>query len=168
MTLSVSGTRSITRADVGKVLACFAADYDAMRESTGLDRDDSLADHLVGDVLGFAAAGYMSRISVLLRDGSGRELRACDYTPSTDAGMWRSDRPGGCYWPRTPGGSLNVTIVTNAAWVDLEAAGQATFRSNLHLAWPVRSTDLSHNGLPRGSDRQFSSNGYGLQRSSFG
>jgi len=168
MSQTATATQSYTVVDVGKVFACFATDFDLMRESTGLWPDGGTADHLVADVTTFAQFGYVDMIAVVLHDAGGRELRASHYEPSTSASSWSADRPGGCIWPRTPGGSLNAVIDPSNAWHALDASERDNFRqSKLKMTWPEGSVDLTHPNLISAADRRFASNSYGLRRTSY-
>ena len=58
-TYSESATQTFTTTDVGRVLDCFAADFDGMGQSTGLrSREDTKA--LASDVKLMAQSGYLA------------------------------------------------------------------------------------------------------------
>jgi hypothetical protein len=167
-TATLSYTDTYTDADVARVMSCFAADYDMVRESCGLHGDTDFADKIVLDVETLAVNGYLSRVDVALNDRHGRELRAAAYTPSTAAAGWTAQRPGGCVWPRTPDGALLVVVSYSSRWAALGPRGQSIFRQrHLRLDWSPSSMDLSHPGLSGTADRLYASAAYGMSRVSY-
>src|SRR4051812_11923474 len=96
-----------TTADIGKVVDCFAADFDMVAQSTGL-RSRENARAVADDVKTFAQHGYLVDVNLCLQDAFGRIVRAAKYEVSTNASLWTAQRPGNNLWPRTPGGDLVV------------------------------------------------------------
>ena len=165
-TYSESVTRTFTIADIGKVLDCFAADLDGMGQSTGLrSRDNTKA--VAADVKLMAQKGYLAEVNLYLKDSDGKTIRAAKYTVSTEGASLTASRPGNYLWPRTPGGQLCVHVTFSRAWWDLSDTQRGAFKQSLELTWGTLQLDTSFPMLTRYSDRNYVSNGFGLQKSVF-
>lgn len=165
-TYTESRTRTFTTADVGRVLDCFAADLDGIGQSTGLrTREHTRA--LAADVKLIAQQGYLSEVNLCLRDRNGRIIRAAKYVVSTDGASLAASRPGNYLWPETPGGDLGVHVTYSNKWLNLSAAQKDNFKQRLMLHWVAHYLDTTFPMLTRHSDRNYVSNGFGLQKSIF-
>ena len=165
-TYSESVTRTFTIADIGKVLDCFAADLDGMGQSTGLrSRENTKA--VAADVKLIAQNGYLSEVNLYLTNASGTTIRAAKYAVSTDGSSLTASRPGNYLWPHTPGGRLGVHVTYSANWRALSPTQKDAFRQRLELQWGTLDLDTSFPMLTRRSDRNYVSNGFGLQKSVF-
>jgi hypothetical protein len=165
-TYSESVTRTYTTADVGKVLDCFAADFDGMGQSTGLrTRENTKA--VAADVKLMAQQGYLAEVNLYLTDADRETIRAAKYKVSTDGASLTASRPGNYLWPRTPGGQLCVHVTYSQAWWNLSETQKANFRLRLQLQWGTLTLDTSFPMLTRYSDRNYVSNGFALQKSVF-
>ncbi len=169
MTTAATRTSSntYTDVDVANVFACFAAEYDMIRSTTGLHQDGAWADKLTHDIEQLALHGLIAKIDVSLFDRFDVELRAHVYTPSTVAGSWKAQRPGGCIWPRTADGSLSVTVSYSTAYRALTYAQTRALDRMLQLRWSPSSADVSHRGLTAGAGRTFASGAYGVARTTW-
>lgn len=94
-------TNTYTITDIRRVVASFGADFSMLSQTTRL-RDSEDVRETVSDLNGFAEAGYLEGIHLILWDASGNKLRAAKYTVSTSAVSWSNDRPGNSLWPRRP------------------------------------------------------------------
>jgi hypothetical protein len=165
-TYTESSTRTFTIADVGKVLDCFAADLDGMGQSTGLrTRENTKA--VAADVKVMAQQGYLAEVNLYLNDAQGKTIRAAKYVVSTNGASLTASRPGNYLWPRTPGGQLNVHVTFSQTWWMLTDPQKTSFRQRLGLQWGILNLDTSFPMLIRHNDRNYVSNGFGLQKSVF-
>ncbi len=167
MSFSDTYTQSYTTADVGKVLDCFAADFDGISQSTGLrTREDVKV--LSADVKLMAQLGHLRELNLCLYDAAGRLIRAAKYEVQTEAGSLVAQRPGGNMWPQTPGGLLRVYMKPTKGWQKLGAAEKQALDKRLSRPWSHESLDSSFPTLGRADDeRSYVSNGFGLQRSTY-
>ena len=164
MSQSYTTLETFTTADVGKVLDCFAADFDGMGQSTGLrTREDTKA--VAADIKLMAQCAYLSEVSVYLKDADGRTIRAAKYQVTTSAGLLTASRPGNYLWPRIPNGELGVVVTHNDTWLSESAHRRAAFRQGLNRSWGPASIDTSFPTLTRQFDRSYVSNGFGLMKS---
>jgi Bacterial HORMA domain family 1 len=165
-TYSESATHTFTASDVGKVLDCFAADFDGMGQSTGLrTRDDTKA--VAADVKLMAQSGYLAAVNIYLKNAAGSVIRAAKYQVNTNAGTLAASRPGNYLWPRTPGGQLCVHVTHTYAWWELSDLQRELFKSRLLRPWGTLNLDTSFPTLTRVFDRNYVSNGFGLQKTLF-
>jgi hypothetical protein len=152
MTCTVAQTTTYTAVDVGKVLDCFAADFDMQAQATGLrSREDARATS--DDVKTMAKQGYLKEVNVYLEDETSRIVRAAKYEVSTDAALWTSRRPGNNLWPRLRGGWLKVYVVWSDAWWQLSDARREAFRDGLQRRWGTWDIDTSFPTLTCRADR---------------
>jgi len=153
-----------TTADIGKVIDCFAADFDMVAQSTGLrTREDARS--VSADVKMMAQHGYLAEVDLCLADAGGRIIRAAKYEISTNAVLWTAQRPGNNLWPRTIGGSLQVVVTYSAKWRSLTQSQQVAFETKLKESWGASNIDTSFPNLTRHADRDYVSNGYGARKS---
>jgi len=165
-TYSESVTRTFTTADVGKVFDCFAADFDGMGQSTGL-RTREQTKTISADVKLIAQYGYLSEVNLYLKDSDGNTIRAAKYQISMDGTSLVASRPGNYLWPRTPGGQLCIHVTYSQQWWDLSEHQKASFRQRLAVQWGTLNLDTSFPMLARYTDRNYVSNGFGLQKTIF-
>jgi hypothetical protein len=159
-----SYSTTFTTADIGKVIDCFAADFDMVAQSTGL-RTRENARAVSADVKTIAQHGYLEEVDLCLVNASGSIIRAAKYEISTEAALWTAQRPGNNLWPNTPGGVLQVLVIYSAKWRALSASQKATFEAKLKEPWGTTDIDTSFPGLTRHADRDYVSNGYGARKS---
>lgn len=161
-------TRTYTLADIRRVLADFAADFAMLGQATGLRSRESVA-RTVGDLVGFAGAGYLLVVDVILWDAAGHKLRAAKYTVSTSATGWMSQRPGNNLWPLAPGGQLQVIATLSSAWWALDEVERAEERARWGIAdpWSPTTIDTSHLDMTASVDRRYASNGFGVEKTAY-
>jgi hypothetical protein len=165
-TYSESATHTFTTSDVGRVLDCFAADLDGMGQSTGVrTRDDTKA--VAADVKLMAQSGYLAEVNIYLKNAVGSIIRAAKYQVNTNAGTLTASTPANYLWPRTPGGQLCVHVTHTHEWWELSDLQRAGFGSRLRRPWGTLNLDTSFSMLTRVFDRNYVSNGFGLQKTLF-
>ena len=164
-TYSESATHTFTMADVGRVLDCFAADFDGMGQSTGLrSRDDTKAVEGIGT---HGAEPLLDKVNIYLKDATGTIIRAAKYQVNSNAGTLTASRPGNYLWPRTSSGQLCVHVTYTDAWWKLSELQKDNFKARLCRPWGTLNLDTSFPMLIRVFDRNYVSNGFGLQKTLF-
>jgi hypothetical protein len=163
-----SQTTTFTATDIRKVVDSFAADFWMLAQATGL-RSRENAESTVSDLKALAEAGYLLGVVLILWDSAGNKVRARRYTVSTQAIAWGNDQPGGNLWPRVEGGSLQVIGTLSDTWWNnsSEAKKQVRERLGLKYSWDLTSTDTSFSDMTARQDRRYSSNGFGIERTSY-
>lgn len=168
--MSSTGTQSttFTAVDIRKVVDNFAADFSMMAQSTGLRTRESVAS-VISDLKVFAEKRYLVKVTLVLKDSAGKQIRGARYEVSEAATGWSSDRPGNNLWPQTPGGVLKVVATLTQAWWDqADDAKQMFIKTNgLNSSWDLTDEDLSFTGMNRVQGQKYASNGYGWERANF-
>lgn len=157
-------TQTYTIADIGKVIDCFAADLDMTAQSTGL-LSREVVTRYAADVKLMAQYGYLLEANIVLKDSTGKIIRAAKYEVAAEASSLTTSRPGNNMWPATPSGELTVIVRYSVQWRSLTEAQRTSFRSKLGITWTDSSTDLSFPSLTSSADRTYVSNGWGITKS---
>lgn len=161
-------TTTYTVADIRKVVENFAADFSMMAQATGLRSRENVAE-IVSDLRVFAEYGYLTQVTLILKNEDGINIRAARYNVSESASGWTTERPGNNLWPRTPDGSLYVLAAMTATWWSKTDAQKEAFINNQALfgSWPVISEDTSLGGLNSSAGQKYASRGYGWERTNY-
>ena len=160
-------TNEYTVADIKRVVDRFAADFYMIGMATGLRTREQIA-KTVSDIKIYAEAEYLQSIDVTLFDTGGSEVKAVQYRVSNNAGGWTNQQPGNNLWPYSPTGTLKITISMSTSWFKLTEAQRIRFDEFNGLTWPDGNRDLSHSTLIKQFDRQYASNGYGMEKNIYG
>lgn len=166
MSESDSYSESFSTADIVKVANRFGADLVMLAQSSEA-MDATRAADVIEDIKLFAKEQYINRISVILEDADGDQLRARRYEVSTDASLWSPDRPGNNIWPKTPAGEISLVIHYVNAWDSLGDVAKRNFKSKLKRPWGPTDKDTSFSSMSNTGSRRYSSNSYGLERTDF-
>jgi hypothetical protein len=162
--MSDTTTESVTYsvADVENVVRNFAADLRMIAESSNTWSRE-MVENYISDITYFAKNKYLLYVDVTLLNGLHVELKAARYTVNESSGELTASRPGGVMWPRTPGATLRIVVGKNSKW-DSEPPDAG----RLNISWVLTSVDITHQSLHATSERNFTSNAYGLQRKDYG
>jgi hypothetical protein len=168
MSTSNTQTQTFTVADIRKVVDKFSADYCMIGESTGLATASEI-EKTAADLKVFAEERYLVAVTLILRDIEGKEIRGAKYSVSTSATGWSNDQPGNALWPKTTDGSLSVTATLNSTWWDKTDEQKSTFRAErgMNYSWQRTDADTSLSSLTKSSGQQYSSHGYGMERTNY-
>ncbi len=167
MSTSYTQTTTYTVSDVARVMNCFAADFDMFAQSTGCRTRENVK-AVTADVMAMAKEGYLAEVNLSLVPASGgAAVRATKYEVKPDGSLSGGATPGNSLWPYTPGGTFYVTVVYSQRWWALTESQRASFKANLQQPWGTSSVDLSFPNLTRALDRNYVSNGYGIQKYTF-
>jgi hypothetical protein len=163
-----SQTTTFTATDIRKVVDSFAADLWMIAQSTGL-RSRENVESIVSDLKALAESDYLLGVTLILSDSAGAKVRARRYTVSTQAIAWGNDQPGGNLWPKLEGGSLQIIGALSDAWwnISAETKNRVRERIGLKYGWELTSTDTSFSDMTARQDKRYSSNGFGIERTSY-
>ena len=157
-----TGTATYTKTDIRRVVECFHADLSMLVARTGT-MTQQWADDTAHDIRVMSEHECVAVVHVQLLDANGRLVAAHKYDV-LGVGRWDQGRPGANNWPEIPRGML-VAIVY---YKDAKAADIASqLRSSLRLSWGTSHQSIDYSGMRSESGRQYSSQGYGWNRSSF-
>ena len=157
----VTTTQTFTKTDVRLAFEMFAADLNMLALRTQA-MDPKRAGNFAADVSLMAQADCVTAVHIQLRDASDKLVRAHHYTVEQGV-LSGSQRPGENRWPRLPDGLLTV-IVTPSDSAKLEKLKQS---GKLRLVWTNSAISTDYSGMQSYGSRLYSSNSYGLRRSSF-
>lgn len=162
-TATSSDTYSWTETDVAEVVSRFHADLLMIAQSSGACTEDR-ANAIAHDVEYLARRGYLRSVDVMLFDSNGSEVRAAVYTVNEDAGGLSMSRPGNALWPRLADAELKIVLKYTSLYTD---DAQARAGKVLKRPWGPTSLNTTHAGLSTSSTRNYSKNGWALQRQDY-
>ncbi len=161
--------RTFSVADIKDVLGSFGADFGMVVSSSAVGGwPRSHIDVVLADLVMYAKASYLAAIDVTLLSSTGVEVKAARYNVSENAYGWSTDRPGNSLWPRNPAGRIRLTAIFASSWAGETASSRESFKRSLNLSWSDSDDDLSHADLTGRLDRRFASNGFGLEKLTYG
>lgn len=162
MTYSSTGTETYTTTDIETVMRRFTADLVMIAQSSGAMSESEARDY-AHDIELLAVNEYLSKVDITLLSGGG-EVRATQYVVNAESGNLTMSRPGGVLWPRVANPRLRILIwYTN----DYDAGARERMKSRLRIGWGPVNEDSSHASLTRSGGRDYTCNGWGLQRMDF-
>lgn len=166
MTSTTTITNTYTTSDVKKVFECFQADLHMIARSTSL-WSDAYTQQVAEDVQAFGLNGYIREIHVVLQNSGGVPKKAHRYNVLENTTATGTSRPAGNIWGANPGDLLTVVMCYSDTWRALPSDKQDAFRSKRHLQWSPSGIDLSYAGMANSDPRNYFSNGYGHQRTTY-
>ena len=155
-------TYTYTNVDIRRVAECFAADLAMLAGRTGAMTLEKAHD-TAHDVALMAVHRCLAAVHIQLRNASGELEAAHKYTVREESGQLSGARPGGNDWPRMPGGRLAVLVV----YSDVGRGRQLESSRRLLLSWGPSEVDDNYDKMSPAPGRQYASNGYGWDRSSY-
>jgi hypothetical protein len=162
MSYSATTSYTYTTADIETVVRRFTADIVMIAQSSGAITEAKARDY-AHDVEALAKMGYLKKVDLTLFSGS-REVRATQYVVSTSAGDLTMSRPGGVLWPRVVNPDFRIVL----SYTDLYTPpARAAMEDKLKIGWVPTDADTSHSTLPTSGNRDYASNGWGMQRKDF-
>ena len=161
-TATSTNTYSWTEADVEAVVSRFHADLKMIAQSTGTWTEKKVMD-VAHDVDYLSKRGYLKEAHLMLFQ-NGVEQRAAVYTVNDTAGELKSDRPGGAMWPRLSEATLRIVLTYTKYYTD---SARVTAKNSLKISWSSTKLSTSHAGLSGASGRNYSKNGWAMQRKDF-
>lgn len=164
--MTATFTTTYTESDIQKVFNRFEADLYMIVHSTGLE-SASWAESQAHDLTLMAVLDLVGSVHVMLFDARGVKTHVEVYTPSKDAASWTAARPGGCLWPRTPGGRLSAVVHYTPKRAAMTAAESELLARLLRLHWSATSDSTDHTGLAATGERLYTSSAYGLRHVSY-
>lgn len=162
MSYTSTATETYSVADIEVVMRRVTADLVMIAASTRAITEDKARDwgH---DIELLAKNGYLKKVDITLLSW-GVEHKATCFEVSTASGELSMSRPGGVMWPQVPSPELRILIWYTAAYDD---AARAKMAPKLNINWTPSTADASHTSLTASANRDYVSNGYGMQRKDF-
>jgi hypothetical protein len=155
-------TETYTVADIEIVMRRFLADLVMIAQSSGAITEAKAREY-AHDAELLAKNGYLRKVDLTLFDGV-VEVKATQFTVNTLSGELTMSRPGGVRWPKVANPDFRIVLYYTDAYDD---HARQRMRSRLSIAWSPTNADTSHATLRRLEGRDYTSNGWSLQRQDF-
>jgi hypothetical protein len=157
-----STTETYSVADVDVVMRRVMTDLVMIASSTGAVTEDT-ARKYGNDIEVLSKNGYLRIVDITLLS-NGVEKKATRYEVNTQSGDLTTSRPGGVLWPSLPNPELRIVLTYTSTY---DATAKEKMRSKLLIGWVPTYADTSHSTLYFNANRDYVSNGYGMQRKDF-
>nr|WP_154324835.1 hypothetical protein [Pantoea sp. 201603H] len=161
MTYSSTETSTYTTTDVEAVMRRITADLVMIAASTGAITETRAREY-AHDIELLAKNGYLNYVDLTLIS-NGVEQRATRFYVNESGGL-ANDRPGDARWPKIQGAHLRIILSYQNNY---DQAAKQKLAGKMKRSWSPSSDDISHSGLTQKSGREYSSNGYGMQRKDY-
>ncbi|MGU9936078.1 hypothetical protein ACRXFR_21510 [Enterobacter asburiae] len=161
MSYSSTETSTYTTTDVEAVMRRITADLVMIAASTGAITESNAREY-AHDIELLAKNGYLDYVDVTLIS-NGVEQKATRFHVN-ESGELANDRPGDARWPRIQGAYLRIAVNNLSTY---DQAARQKLSGKMKISWSPCSDDISHSGLTQRGGREYSSNGYGMQRKDY-
>ena len=162
MSQSYTATSTYTQADIAAVMLNVTTDFIMIATSTrGATKER--AQEWAHDVELLAKYGYLKAVDLTLLS-NGQPVKAVRYDVVNEAGELVSSRPGGVLWPAVSDPHIQIVLIYTA---DYTETAKANLAPKLNISWVPTSADISHSSLTASASRDYTSNGYGMQRKDY-
>lgn len=162
MSYSYATTETYSVADIEIVMRRVTADLVMIASSTGAITEEQ-ARSWGHDIEVLAKHGYLKKVDLTLLS-YGWEQKATCFEVNVASGDLTMSRPGGVMWPQVPSPELRIVLSYTSAY---DNAAKEKMSLKLKSHWVPSNVDLSHSTLTSNSNRDYVSNGYGMQRKDF-
>ena len=152
-------TQTYTETDIEIVTRRFRADLLMIAQSSRALSEDKAHDY-ADDVEVLAKQGALRFVDLTLLSGD-REIEAARYTVDDSGGNLSMSRPGGVMWPEVSDAVFRVVIRYTSNYDD---AMKQRLSKKLRIRWIPTSADIEHGSLTQVGTRDYSSNGWAMQR----
>jgi hypothetical protein len=148
--------------DIEACVRRFMADIVMIAQSSAAITE-SVARGYAHDVELLAKKEYLRQVDLTLFSGS-VEVCATQYVVNTTAGDLTMSRPGGVMWPRVINPSLRIVLSYTDSYTP---TAREALKDKMKNNWVPTSEDTSHSALKSSGNRDYASNGWGMQRKDF-
>lgn len=163
MSQTATRTETYSVADIETVMRRVKMDLMMIASSTGAVTEERAKDW-AHDIELLAKGGYLKSVDVTILS-NGQELKATRFTIDSESGTLSDERPGDSLWPRCPDGHLRIVLSYTSRY---DAAAKQKLTPKFKREWSPSSADITHKSLASKPGREYSSNGYGVQRKDYG
>ncbi|MFJ5377380.1 hypothetical protein ACIPSX_08510 [Pectobacterium sp. CHL-2024] len=161
MSYSSTETTTYTTTDVEAVMRRMTADLVMIASSTGTITEASAREY-AHDIEVLAKNGYLNYVDLTLLSNGVEKMATRFYV--NDSGNLANERPGDARWPKIEGATLRIVINHPNSY---DQAAQQKLGGKMKGKWSASSADISHGGLVQKAGKEYSSNGYGMQRKDY-
>jgi hypothetical protein len=161
MTQSSTQTTTFTTTDVEAVVRRITADLVMIASSSGAVTEER-AREWGNDIELLAKNGYLNYVDLTLLS-HGVEQKATRFYVN-ESGTLANDRPGDARWPKVAGPDLRIVLSHHSTY---DQQAQEKLAGRMKISWTTSNDDISHSRLTQSGGREYSSNGYGMQRKDY-
>lgn len=161
-TSTYTASETYTTTDIATVMRRFTADIVMIAQSSGAISEKKARDY-AHDVEELAKKCYLRKVDLTLFAGNS-EVRATQYTVNTASGDLTMSRPGGVRWPQVSNPYLRIILSYTS---DYGSAEKEAMKKKLKINWTPTNDDTSHATLKASGSRDYTKNGWGMQRQDF-
>jgi len=161
MTQTTTQTTTYTTTDIEAVVRRITSDLVMIASSSGAVTEGR-AREWANDIELLAKNGYLNYVDLTLLS-HGVEQKATRFYVN-ESGTLANDRPGDARWPRVAGAHLRIVLNHHNTY---DQQAQEKFAGRMKISWTTSNDDISHSWLTQSGGREYSSNGYGIQRKDY-
>ncbi|MDP2128271.1 MAG: hypothetical protein Q8K97_12930 [Pseudohongiella sp.] len=158
MSYSATQTTTYTTTDIEAVVRRITADL-VMIASSSEAVTEAKARDWAYDIELLAKNGYLKFADITLMSNGVEQKAARFYV--NDSGSLTNQRPGNARWPKIPGARLRIILTYNESYTQ---QAEEKISGKFKINWTATSDDISHSQLSQVGGREYSSNGYGMER----
>lgn len=161
MSQTVTQTSTYTTTDIEAVVRRITADLVMIASSSSAETEET-ARGWGHDIELLAKNGYLKSVDVTLLS-HGVEQKAVRFNVDESGGL-SNDRPGNARWPKVNGAFLRIVLSYHSTY---DQAARDKLAGKMKTPWTKSYDDISHSQLTQSGGREYSSNGYGMQRKDY-
>ncbi|CAB3831462.1 hypothetical protein LMG26686_00957 [Achromobacter mucicolens] len=161
MSYSATQSTTYTTTDIEAVMRRITADL-VMIASSSEAVSETKAREWANDIELLAKNGYLKFADLTLLS-HGVEQKATRFYVN-ESGSLANQRPGDARWPKVQGAHLRIVLSYNDSYT---AQARERMSGKLKENWTISHDDISHSQLTQAGGREYSSNGYGMERKDY-
>lgn len=161
MTYSATQTTTYTTTDIEAVVRRITADLVMIASSSGAVTE-ALAREWGHDIEILAKNGYLKYVDLTLLSNGVEEKATRFYV--NESGALANQRPGNALWPKVAGARLRIVLSHNDNY---DKQAQEKMGGKMKINWTDSYEDITHSQLTQSGGREYSSNGYGMERKDY-
>jgi len=161
MSYSATQTNTYTTTDIEAVVRRITADI-LMIASSSEAVTETKAKEWANDIELLAKNGYLEFADLTLFS-HGVEQKATRFYVN-ESGALANQRPGDARWPKVPGAHLRIVLSYHESYTQ---QAREKMSGKLKIDWRTSHDDISHSQLTQSGGREYSSNGYGMERKDY-
>lgn len=161
MTSTATQTSTYTTTDIEAVVRRITADLLMIASSSGAVTE-AKAREWGHDIEALAKNGYLKYVDLTLLS-NGVEHKAARFYVN-ESGALANQRPGNALWPKLPSPRLRIVLCHNDNY---DTQAREKMAGKMKISWTSNYEDITHSQLNQSGGREYSSNGYGMERKDY-
>jgi hypothetical protein len=161
MSSTATQTSTYTTTDIEAVVRRITADLLMIASSSGAVTEEK-AREWGNDIEILAKNGYLNYVDLTLLS-NGVEHKAARFYVN-ESGALANQRPGNARWPNLPNPRLRIVLSYNDNY---DTQAREKISGKMKIRWTTNYEDIDHSQLTQNGGREYSSNGYGMERKDY-